>query len=148
MYFCPKIVRHIWPSRVGISYVFFNFLFSPFSPFLKHNQINYLGSCQQLRPIGEGVEMGVKYFRKLSGLNNFKVHKLFCQQVECPHSTLPLFASGGLDFRFLDYFRLVARCIAHTCAWRTYIMTWAHIIWPKWQRGVGTLELLAVWWGA
>ncbi len=51
----------------------------------------------------------------------------------------------GLDFQFLNYFRLVAKCIVHTCAWRNYPMSWAHIIRPKWQRGVETLEVLAVW---
>ncbi len=69
----------------------------------------------------------------------------YCQQLECSHSTLPFFASGVLDFRFQDYFWLVARCIAHAWAWHTYPMSWAHIIESKWQRGVGTFELLAIW---
>ncbi len=68
-----------------------------------------------------------------------------CQQLKCPHSSLPVFASGCLDFRFLYYFRLVQCCIVHACTWRTYTMSWAQIIWPKWQRLVGTLGLLAVW---
>ncbi len=35
----------------------------------------------------------------------------YCQQLECPYCTLTFFASGDWNFRFLDYFRLVARCI-------------------------------------
>ncbi len=53
------------------------------------------------------------------------------------HSTLPFFASVGLDFRFLDYFQMVARCIVQACARRSYTMSPAHIIRPKWQHGVG-----------
>ncbi len=53
----------------------------------------------------------------------------------CCHS-LPL-VPGLLSFGY--------KIIVHTCAWHSYPMSWAHIIWPKWQRGVGTLELLAVW---
>ncbi len=65
----------------------------------------------------------------------FYVHslQLYRQQLECPHSTLPFFASVSWIFRFLDYFQLVARCIVHTCARRSYIMSSAHIIGPKWQ---------------
>ncbi len=32
------------------------------------------------------------------------------------HSTLPVFASGSLDFQFRDYLWLVVICIVHTCA--------------------------------
>ncbi len=55
------------------------------------------------------------------------------------HVTLPFFTSGDLHFRFRDYFRLIARCIVHTCAWRRYTISPAHLIRPKWQRGVGDL---------
>ncbi len=48
------------------------------------------------------------------------------------HSMLPFIASGAVDFRFRDYFQLVV----HTCAWRSYIMSSAHIIGPKSQHGV------------
>ncbi len=32
------------------------------------------------------------------------------------HTSLPFFASGGLDFWHQNYFRFVARCVAHICA--------------------------------
>ncbi len=49
------------------------------------------------------------------------------------YSTLPFFASGGRDFRFLDYFRLVARYIVHACLWRSYTMSLAKITaWSGW----------------
>ncbi len=50
---------------------------------------------------------------------------------------LPFFASGELDFRFQDYFRLVVRCIVYRCAWHSSSMNLAHIIQPKLQQGVG-----------
>ncbi len=73
-------------------------------------------------------------------------HLPYCQQLECPHSSLPFFASGGWNFLFWDYFRLVTRYIVHTCARCSYTMSSAHIIGPKWQRWSGWhLSCLAVW---
>ncbi len=39
------------------------------------------------------------------------------------HCMLMFFASGTLDFWFLDYFQLVARCIVHAYAWRSYTIS-------------------------
>ncbi len=49
------------------------------------------------------------------------------------HSMLLFFASGYWHFWFRDYFRLVARCIVHACARRSYTINSAHIICPKSQ---------------
>ncbi len=43
----------------------------------------------------------------------------------------------GWKFRFWDYFQLVARCIVQACAGRSYTMSSAHIIVPKWQQWSG-----------
>ncbi len=53
------------------------------------------------------------------------------------HSSLLFFAFGGLYLWFLDYFGLVAKCITHACAWRSYTMSPAHIIQPTSQHFVG-----------
>ncbi len=59
------------------------------------------------------------------------------------YSTLPVFASGGLDFQFWDYFQLVARCIVHACA--CYTMSRAHIIQPIAAWSVWHWSCLAAW---
>ncbi len=61
----------------------------------------------------------------------------YCQELECSTSTLPFFASGGWNFRFWYYFRLVARCIVHACVRRSYTMNSAYRIGPKWQQWSG-----------
>ncbi len=61
----------------------------------------------------------------------------YCQQLECPHYVAAILCLWGWTFQFKNYFRLVARCIAHACARRSYTMSSAHIIGPKWQRCSG-----------
>ncbi len=70
--------------------------------------------------------------------NNFRSEILLytASSSSVNHSSLPFFASGGLDFRFWDYFQLIAKCIAHACAWHSDIMSSINIIWPKSQWGV------------
>ncbi len=59
------------------------------------------------------------------------------------HSTLPFCAYGNWDFKFWDYFRLVARCVVHACACRSYTMSSAHIIGPKSQQW--SVDTRAAW---
>ncbi len=54
------------------------------------------------------------------GANSGTESILYCQQLEFPHSPLQFFASGGWNFRFRDYFQLVARCGVHACARCSY----------------------------
>ncbi len=66
--------------------------------------------------------------------------------VQVSQFTLPFFASGGWNFRFQDYFRLIARCIIHACARPSYTMSSARIIGPKWQGVSGWHSSCLVLW--
>ncbi len=76
--------------------------------------------------------------------HNFCVEGLYCQHLECHSLYAAVLCLWGLYFQFQDYFRLVARCIVHTCAWRRYTMSPAHIIRPNRIMEWVTFELLAV----
>ncbi len=64
----------------------------------------------------------------------------YCQHVEFLTLHLPFFASEGWNFRFRDYFWLVARCTVHACARYSYTLSSAHIKGPKWLHGVGDTQ--------
>ncbi len=78
--------------------------------------------------------------RRHFGIALFQHLQHTASNLSVTHTMLPFFASGGLDFRFWDYFQLVARCIVHACAWRCNTMSPIHIICPKSQHGMGNTQ--------
>ncbi len=63
---------------------------------------------------------------------------VYCQQLECHPLHAVILCLWGLGCLVLGLLSVGCKMyIVHACAWRSYTMSTAHIIWPKLQCGVG-----------